>query len=105
MHQPQSPGQPAQHSRSTDVPPVRFKVVPLRLRSIKSDLEAYYWDHAAEDGERSGRYQISFWIRLVADRTSALEALVLYRGSVRLVVRDLDADTRDAVAAAAKILD
>jgi hypothetical protein len=110
---------------------LRFKVVPLRprpvaeeaipnarealidlqapidsLRSIKSDLEAYYWDHAGEDEEqRSRRYQISFWIKLITDRTAALEGLLLDKGSSRLVARGLAEEASDAIVGAAKILD
>ena len=55
------------------------------LRLIKSDLEAYFWDYPVDDEARCNeRYQISYWIRQVADRTAALEAVLMHKGAVRL---------------------
>jgi hypothetical protein len=62
--------------------------VPIdALRSLKSDLEAYYWDRAGE-GERGAaeRYQIGFWVRQVTDRTAALESIVMHQGTALLLV-------------------
>ena len=126
MHYPQSPGNPARSAA-----PSRFKVVPLRprpeeivdasggreavvdlqapidcLRSIKSDLEAYYWNHEG-DGElqESRRFQISFWIRLITDRTATLEGLLFQKHSSRLVVRGLTTEESAALVDASKVLD
>lgn len=129
MQQPQSPAHPV---RARDGSALPFKVVPLRprprpqevpptggrevivdlqgpidcLRSIKSDLEVYYSEQAGDaDALQSRREQITFWVRLIADRTTALEGLVLQKGSPRLLVRGLGPDEHEAVLTAAKVLD
>jgi anthranilate phosphoribosyltransferase len=77
-----------------------------RLRSIKSDLEAYYWDQPA-DGDTPGgrRFQISFWIRQLADRTAALEALLMHQGDPQVVVPGVSPTEREALQSAAAVLD
>lgn len=129
MHQPQSPAHPV---RGRDGSALPFNVVPLRprtrpegpppgdgreaivdlqgpidcLRSIKSDLEVYYWDQVGDaEGLRSRRDQITFWVRLIADRTTALEGLVLQKGSPRLLIRGLAPEEHETVISAAKAVD
>ena len=76
------------------------------LRSIKSDLEAYYWDHPAHDEtQRNERFQISFWIRQINDRTAALESLLLHKGTSRIVLAGLTPAERNAVQSAATLLE
>src|SRR5262249_42748271 len=45
-----------------------------KLRSIRGDLELYYWERPGhgEQHERE-RYQVSLWIRQVSERTAALQ--------------------------------
>ena len=126
----QNPHLPDTSAHAREISPVRLKVVPLRpvvaaetpmpagretvidlqtpvdcLRSIKSDLEAYYWDPPVGGEVRpTRRHEIAFWIRLIGDRTGALEALILQKGSSRVVVRGLSDDEHAAVVAAAKVL-
>jgi hypothetical protein len=59
------------------------------LRSMKGDLEAYYWDRVDGAGERGERYQIHFWIRLLTDRTAALESIILDKETPRIFVTGL----------------
>src|SRR5262245_26095318 len=54
------------------------------LRSLRSDLEAYYWDRPADGPEDTQRFQVSCWIRQLADRSAALEGIVLYKSASRL---------------------
>ncbi|HEX5812742.1 MAG TPA: hypothetical protein VFY38_11595 [Pseudonocardia sp.] len=128
MHQPQSPTRPV---RARTGSALRFKVVPIRpgavpadtpavgtrevmidlqgsidcLRSIKSDLEVYYWEQADPAELQSRREQVTFWIRSIADRTTALEGLVMQKGSPRLLVRGLRPDEDQTVVSAVKLLD
>lgn len=57
------------------------------LRSIRSDLELYYWERPGhgEQQERE-RYQVSFWIRQVGERTAALEGILLHMGTPSIVL-------------------
>jgi len=122
-----APRTPA-HAR--DVSALRWNVVPLRphvvpdepaargretvidlqtpidcLRSIKSDLEVYYWEPPGPGDARPARaHEVAFWIRLIGDRTGALEALALQKGSPLVVAYGLADDEHDAVVAAAKVL-
>jgi hypothetical protein len=73
------------------------------LRSLKSDLEAFYWEQTGGDANR--RDEVFFWIRVLGDRTSALEGLVLQKGSPRVTIHGLDADEHEAVLAAVRTLD
>jgi hypothetical protein len=77
-----------------------------RLRSIKSDLEAYYWDQPL-DGDAPGgrRFQIRFWIRQLADRTAALETLLMHQGDPQVVVPGVSTAEREALQSAAAVLD
>lgn len=76
------------------------------LRSIKSDLEAYYWDHPGDDEPaRAERFQIGYWIRQVADRTSALETILLHHGTHRVIVSGVTSGERAALRTAGMILD
>ena len=127
MPQPQTPARPP---RARAGSAVRFKVVPLRphpepaevapgtrevmldlqgpidgLRQIKSDLEVYFWEPANPADVQSRREQVAFWLRAIADRISALEGLVLQKGSPRLLVRGLLPDEDQAVVDALKLLD
>src|SRR5262245_29285805 len=56
------------------------------LRSIRGDLELYYWERPGhgEQQERE-RYQVSLWIRQVTERTAALESILLHMGTSALV--------------------
>ena len=113
-----------------DVSSLRSKIVPLRphvvaeeptargretvidlqtpidcLRSIKSDLEVYYWEPTGPGDARPARaHEVAFWIRLIGDRTGALEALVLQKGSSLVVAYGLADDEHDAIVAAAEVL-
>lgn len=77
-----------------------------RLRSIKSDLEAYYWDQP-QDGDAPGgrRFQIRFWVRQLADRTAALETLLMHQGDAHVVVPGVSPAEREALQSAAAVLD
>jgi len=59
------------------------------LRLLRSDLEAYYWDRPADGSHGCHRYQLSYCIRQLSDRTAALESIVLHKGSLRLRLRDV----------------
>ena len=125
MQPPQSPVLPSD-PRRTNVFPLRRDCPPAEttrdrtpramtldlqtqidsLRSLKSDLEAYYWDHTgSREGARVERDQITYWIRQIADRTAALEALVMHKGSSRLVVSGVTPTEEEALHAAAAVLD
>ena len=128
MHQPNAPSRPG---RARAGSALRLKVVPLRpsaappevppavtreimvdlqgpidcLRSIKSDLEVYFWEQSEPAEVESRRDQIGFWIRSIADRTIALESIVMQKRSPRLLVRGLQPDEDEEIAAAVKRLD
>ena len=73
------------------------------IRSLRSDLESYYWHRATDGSEDSQRFQISYWIRQLSDRSAALDAIVMRMGSWRLLLPDVsDGEARalqEAVAA------
>src|SRR5262245_33884512 len=60
------------------------------LRSLRSDLEAYYWDRPRDSPEEQ-RFQVSHWIRQLSDRDSALEGIVLHKGASRLLLPNVTA--------------
>lgn len=72
------------------------------LRSLRSDLEAYYWDYPAQGSQR---YQISHWMRQLSDRAAALEGILLHKGAPRLQLRALPATEHEALEAADTVLD
>ena len=57
------------------------------MRSFTSELEAYYWE-CSGDGEpdRHERFQISFWMRRIGERTAALEDVLMHMGTPTVVV-------------------
>jgi hypothetical protein len=76
------------------------------LRSLKGDLEAYYWDHPSHDeGRRNERFQISWWIRQVSDRTAALEGIIMQKGRSCLVLHAVSSAEQEALQSAATVLD
>lgn len=76
------------------------------LRAIRSDLEAYYWEHSDSGGRTPGeRYQVGCWIRLVADRTATLEAILMHQGSTRVIVCHVTPEEDAALRNAATVLD
>lgn len=76
------------------------------LRSLRSDLEAYYWEQPPDPtAQGSRRYQVSHWIRQLSDRTAALESIVLHMGTSCLRLPDLAGGEREALRAAAAVLD
>jgi hypothetical protein len=75
------------------------------LRSIKGDLEDCFWDHPADsDAERNERFQISFWIRQIGERTAALEAILLHKGAAHILVAGMTPIEQDALQSAANLL-
>jgi hypothetical protein len=90
------------------MPEMTFDLQPSidSLRSLKSDLEAYFWDHACDDdARRNERFQIEWWIRQVTDRTAALEMILLRKGSSRLVLHGVSPAEQEALQSAATVLD
>jgi hypothetical protein len=76
------------------------------LRLLKADLEAYRSDHGSSTTtERSERYQAAFWIRQLADRTAALEAIFMDKGAPRLVLRGMTTADEAALQRACTVLD
>jgi hypothetical protein len=59
------------------------------IRSLRSDLEAYYWDCPMDGPHESRRFQIGHWIRLLSDRGAALESIVMQKGTSRLALGDV----------------
>jgi len=77
-----------------------------RLRSIRSDLEAYYWEQPeGSEGFGGRRFQVSFWIAKVAQRIADLEHLTLARGAATVSVVGLAAGEQEAVESAGAVLD
>lgn len=77
-----------------------------RLRSIRSDLEAYYWDQPeGTEGFGGRRFQVSFWIAKVAQRITDLEYLMLARGQTTVSVVGLGAAEQEVVESAGAVLD
>ena len=79
------------------------------IRSLRSDLESYYWHRAADGSEDSQRFQISHWMRQLSDRSAALDGIIMRMGSWRLLLPDVSgAEARalqEAVAALEKWVD
>jgi len=59
------------------------------LRSLRSDVESYYWGCPTDGSEDSERFEVSYWIRQLSDRSTALEGILLHKGSSRLRLRDV----------------
>ena len=77
-----------------------------RLRSIRSDLEVYYWEQPeGTEGFGGRRFQVSFWITKVAQRIANLEHLMLARGQATVSVVGLAAGEHEATESAAAVLD
>lgn len=94
-----------------EVPQMRNVTIDLQtpidgLRLIRSDLEAYFWDYPA-DGEarRVERYQISYWMRQISSRASALEGILMDKGARRLAVSEATPAERETLQAAVTVLD
>ncbi len=96
---------------SAEAPPVLELVIDLqaqvdRLRSIRSDLEAYYWDQPdGTEGFGGRRFQVAFWISKVAQRISDLEQLFMARGETTVSVIGLNQIEQEAVESAGAVLD
>lgn len=76
------------------------------LRLIRGDLEAYYWDRTTRGEMREReRYQINLWIRLVSERTAALEGILLHMGVRGVILAGRGPADQEAVRSAAKVLD
>ena len=96
---------------SMDDDPVLELVIDLqaqvdRLRSIRSDIEAYYWDQPeGTEGFGGRRFQVSFWIAKVAQRIADLEHLMLARGETTVSIVGLGAGEHEAVESAGAVLD
>jgi hypothetical protein len=56
------------------------------LRSLRSDLELYYWNLPPDGPDGSARFQVGLWMRLVGDRIAALEAILMHKGSRQVLV-------------------
>jgi hypothetical protein len=80
--------------------------VPIdNLRSIKGDLELYYWERpAAHEQQESERYQVSLWIRQVSERASMLEGILLHMGTPSIVLPPASAVEREALRSATALL-
>ena len=77
-----------------------------RLRSIRSDLEAYYWNQPeGTEGFGGRRFQVTFWITKVAQRISDLEQLLMARGETTVSVVGLTPAEQEAVESAGAVLD
>jgi hypothetical protein len=76
------------------------------LRLIRSDLEAFFWDYPSNGASgHVERYQISFWIRQIGDRTAALEGILMHKGATRLVVTGVGSEEAAVLQDAAAALD
>jgi hypothetical protein len=75
------------------------------LRSIRGDLEVYYWERPGH-GEQQARerYQVSLWIRQVSERTAALEGILLHLGTPSIVLNAVATSEREALRSAAALL-
>jgi hypothetical protein len=81
--------------------------VPIdNLRSIRSDLELYYWERPAAHREQQARerYQVGLWIRQVSERTAMLEGILLHMGTPALVLPPAAAVEREALRSATALL-
>jgi hypothetical protein len=77
--------------RSARMPDMVFDLQPAidGIRSLRCDLEAYYWHRAADGSQDSQRFQISHWMRQLSDRSEALDGIVIRMGSWRLLLPDV----------------
>ena len=76
------------------------------LRLLKTDLEAYRWEHrATTDTERGECYQVAFWIRQLADRTAALEGILMDKGTSQLLLRGMTPAEEAALRAASSVIE
>ena len=75
------------------------------LRSIRGDLELYYWERPGhgEQQERE-RYQVSLWIRQVSERTAVLESILLHLGTASVVLSAAGPGELEALRSAARVL-
>jgi hypothetical protein len=80
--------------------------VPIdNLRSIKSDLELYYWERPGHREQQDWeRYQVGLWIRQVSERTSMLEGILLHMGKPSIVLPPAGAVEREALRSATALL-
>jgi hypothetical protein len=68
------------------------------LRSIRGDLELYYWERPGHGEQREReRYQVSLWIRQVSERTAALESILLHMGTASVVLNTVGTSEREAL--------
>src|SRR5262245_28290916 len=76
------------------------------LRSIRGDLELYYWERPAALGaqQECERYQVSLWIRQVSERTSMLEGILLHMGTASIELPPGSAVEREALRSATALL-
>jgi hypothetical protein len=75
------------------------------LRSIRGDLELYYWERPGQgEQQERERYQVSLWIRQVSERTAALESILLHMGTASLVLSAVGTGEREALRSAASLL-
>jgi len=76
------------------------------LRSLKGDLEAFYWDRSGDaDTQSRERYQTSLWIRLVGERTAALEGIVMHLGTTAVMVSGVSPGELETLRGALTVLD
>src|SRR5262245_29641728 len=75
------------------------------LRSIRGDLELYYWERPdqGEQQERE-RYQVSLWIRQVSERTAALESILLHMGTASVMLSAVGTGELEALRSASRLL-
>jgi len=75
------------------------------LRSVKGDLELYYWERPGDGEQREReRYQVSLWIRQVSERTAMLEGVLLHMGTPSIVLTAVGGTEREALENATKLL-
>ena len=75
------------------------------LRSIRGDLELYYWERPGNGEQREReRYQVSLWIRQVSERTAMLEGILLHMGTPSVLLTAVGVAEREALENAAKLL-
>jgi hypothetical protein len=75
------------------------------LRSIKGDLELYYWERPGQgEQQERERYQVSLWIRQVSERTATLEGILLHMGRPSIVLTSAGAGECEALRSASNLL-
>ena len=75
------------------------------LRSLRGDLELYYWERPGHGEQREHeRYQVSLWIRQVSERTAALESILLHMGTSSVVLSTVGTSEREALRSASGLL-